>query len=158
MQQILQATVCDIRVVLKWRSLFYILCLRLSGLCSGLSKWDELDGNSSARNQFCIISSDMRHFIRSHERNRRHSLKTAEEHRRNSMTNSYDNQLLRKSSLPASAFANDSTSPKVNGAAKRFRRFNTISDDINPVTLSLVVCTMAFFIVAALLYSLFCRK
>lgn len=130
----------------------------VSGLCPGLSVWDESDGNFPARNQYCIICFDMRHFIRSHERNRRHSLKTEEEQRRSSLSNSNDSQLFRKSSLPASAFANNSTPPNVNGTARRFRRFNTITDDINPVTLSLVVCIMAFFIVAALFYSLFWRK
>lgn len=100
----------------------------------------------------------MRHFIRSHERNRRHSLKTADEQRRSSLTNSNDSHLFRKSSLPARAFANNSTTSNVNGAGRRFRRFNTISDDINPVTLSLVVCSIAFFIVAALFYSLYWRK
>lgn len=122
-------------------------------MCPGLSVWDESDGNFPARNQYCIICFDMRHFIRSHERNRRHSLKTEEEQRRSSLSNSNDSQLFRKSSLPASAFANNSTPPNVNGTARRFRRFNTITDDINPVTLSLVVCIMAFFIVAALFYS-----
>lgn len=121
-------------------------------------RWGWVGRKFPARNQYCIIYFDMRHFIRSHERNRRHSLKTADEQRRSSLTNSNDSHLFRKSSLPARAFANNSTTSNVNGAGRRFRRFNTISDDINPVTLSLVVCSIAFFIVAALFYSLYWRK
>lgn len=168
MQQIQQATcACVICNVLKWRQSifktdfvldFWKLFPGVSGLCPGLSVGYESDGNFPARNQYCIICFDMRHFIRSHERNRRHSLKTADEQRRSSLTNSNDSHLFRKSSLPARAFANNSTTSNVNGAGRRFRRFNTISDDINPVTLSLVVCSIAFFIVAALFYSLYWRK
>lgn len=168
MQQIQQATcACVICNVLKWRQSifktdfvldFWKLFPGVSGLCPGLSFGDDSDGNFHARNQYCIICFDMRHFIRSHERNRRHSLKTADEQRRSSLTNSNDSHLFRKSSLPARAFANNSTTSNVNGACRRFRRFNTISDDINPVTLSLVVCSIAFFIVAALFYSLYWRK
>lgn len=168
MQQIQQATcACVICNILKWRQSifktdfvldFWKLFPGVSGLCPGLSVGDDSDGNFPARNQYCIICFDMRHFIRSHERNRRHSLKTADEQRRSSLTNSNDSHLFRKSSLPARAFANNSTTSNVNGACRRFRRFNTISDDINPVTLSLVVCSIAFFIVAALFYSLYWRK
>ena len=104
------------------------------------------------------IFLDMRHFIRSHERNRSQNLKTPEDHRRTSLSNSNDNQLLRKNSYPASAFGNNLTSPNVKVAAKTVSRFNTVTDDINPITMTLVVGTMAFFIVAALFYSVFWRK
>ena len=104
------------------------------------------------------IFLDMRHFIRSHERNRSQTLKTPEDHRRTSLSNSNDSQLLRKNSYPASAFGNNLTSPNVKVAAKTVSRFNTVTDDINPITMTLVVGTMAFFIVAALFYSVFWRK
>lgn len=97
----------------------------------------------------------MRHFIRSHERNRPQTLKTPEDHRRTSLSNSNDSQ---KNSYPASAFNNNLTSPNVKVATETVSRLNTVTDDINPITMALVVGTMAFFIVAALFYSVFWRK